>query len=101
VQSQLFRAWKLELITSHVSSPKSYVPSMTWMPTWEHVLEVWLGTYVESWVEQKIITLFSRVCTLGGAANKPNSIQNNTLFILPTEHYTGMFRLKYSGEVVD
>ena len=33
--------------------PKSYVPSMTWMPTWEHFLEVRLGTCVESWVEQE------------------------------------------------
>ena len=26
--------------------PESYVPSMTWMPTWQHILEARLGTYV-------------------------------------------------------
>jgi hypothetical protein len=34
VQSQPWRAWKLRLTTSHG------VPSMTWMPTWQHFLEV-------------------------------------------------------------
>ena len=33
-------------------SPTSQVPSMTWMPTWQHFLEVRLGTCVESWMEQ-------------------------------------------------
>ena len=28
---------------------------MTWMPTWQHILEVRIGTCVESWVEQKAI----------------------------------------------
>ena len=35
--------------------PESPVPSMTWMLTWQHFLEVRLGTCVESWVEQKVI----------------------------------------------
>ena len=39
MQSQLSRAWKLGLTTSHgVPSPK--VPSMTWMLTWQHFVEV-------------------------------------------------------------
>ena len=38
MQSQLFRSWKLGL---------------TWMHTWQHILEVRLGARVESWVEQK------------------------------------------------
>ena len=43
-QSQLLRAgsWDLQLHTG----PRSQVPSMTWMPTWQHILEVRLGTCV-------------------------------------------------------
>jgi hypothetical protein len=32
--------------------PKSYVSSVTWMPTW-HYLKVKLGTFANSWVEQE------------------------------------------------
>ena len=32
---------------------KSEVSSMTWMSTWQHTLEVRLGTCVQSWVKQK------------------------------------------------
>ena len=32
VESQSLRAWKLGLTTSHM------VPSMTWMPTWQHFM---------------------------------------------------------------
>lgn len=38
-------------ITSHL------VPSMTWMPMWQHSLEMRLGTCGESWVEQKAILI--------------------------------------------
>ena len=31
----------------------SQVPSMTCLPTWQHFLEVRLGNFVESWVEQR------------------------------------------------
>ena len=37
---------------------------------------------------------------VGWAGNKPDSIQNYTLFTLIIEHYTGWFKLKNSGEVV-
>ena len=47
--SHWLRAWKLGLTTSQWSQ----VPSMTWMLTWQHFLEVGLGTCVESWVEPK------------------------------------------------
>ena len=47
MQPQPFVACRLEITTSHG------VPGMTWMPTWQHFLEVRLGTCVESWVEQK------------------------------------------------
>ena len=46
-QSQSLRACKSGLTTSHK------VPSMSWMPTWQRFSEVRLGTFVESWVEQK------------------------------------------------
>ena len=47
-------AESMEVGTYHFTQdPKSYVPTMTWMPTWQHFLEVRLGTCVESWVEQK------------------------------------------------
>jgi hypothetical protein len=38
--------------TSH-GVPSCQVPSMTWIPTWQHILEVRIGTCVESWVERK------------------------------------------------
>ena len=41
--------WDLPL---HTGS-QVLVPSMTWMPTRQHFLEVRLGTCVESWVKQK------------------------------------------------
>ena len=47
MQSQSLRAWKLAPTTSH------RVPSMTWMPTWQHFLRVGVRTCVESRVEQK------------------------------------------------
>ena len=47
MQSRLLRAWKLGLTTLHGA------PSMMWMPTWPHFLEVGLGTCIESRVEQK------------------------------------------------
>ena len=53
MQSQLLRAWKLRLTALHVS--QVLIPSMTWMPMWQHFLEVRLGTCVESWVEQKAL----------------------------------------------
>ena len=47
VQSQPLRAWKLGLTTSYgVPSPKS--PKYDWMPTWQHFLEVRLGTCAEN-----------------------------------------------------
>ena len=52
VQSQQLRAWKLGLTTSHMS--QVLIPSMIWMPTWQHILEMKLGTCVENWVEQKL-----------------------------------------------
>ena len=42
------------LTTSHgVPRPKTQVPTMTWMPTWQHFLEVRHETCVARWVEQK------------------------------------------------
>ena len=53
MQSQPLRAWSLGRTTSHmVPSLKSQ--GMTRMLTWQHFLEVRLGTCVESWVEQKV-----------------------------------------------
>ena len=44
----------IEVGTHHFTwGPKSWVPSITWIPTWQHFLEVRLGTCVESWAEQK------------------------------------------------
>ena len=40
-----------DFIISHASQ----VPSMTWMPTWQHCLEARLGTCAESLVEQKVM----------------------------------------------
>ena len=37
---------------------------------------------------------------MGGARNKPNSILNYAMFILPVEQCTGKFGLKNSGEAV-
>ena len=56
MQSQPLRAWKLGLTTPQ--GPKSQVPSMTWMPTWQHFLEMRLGTSVEDWVELQAIPNF-------------------------------------------
>ena len=42
-------SWDLPLHTG----PKSQVPSMTWMRTWQHLLKVRLEIGVESWLEEK------------------------------------------------
>ena len=47
---------------------KSQVPTMTWMTTWQHSLEVRLRTCIETWVEQKPISQFkSQEFFWGGA----------------------------------
>ena len=54
MQSEPLKTWKLGIITSHgIPNPKSQVPTMTWMPTWQHFLEMRPGTCVASWVVQK------------------------------------------------
>ena len=43
-----------EVGTYHFTqAPKSLLPSMTWILTWQHFLKVKLGICVENWVEQK------------------------------------------------
>jgi hypothetical protein len=51
VQSQALRGWKLGLTTSHAGVPSLKSQSITSMPTWQHYLQVRLGTCVENWVE--------------------------------------------------
>ena len=54
MQSEPLKTWKLGIITSHgIPNPKSQVPTMTWMPTWQHFLKMRPGTCVASWVVQK------------------------------------------------
>ena len=44
------------------------------------------------------ITLFSHVCMLGGAGNKPDSIWNYVMFVLATEHCR--FKLKQCTDII-
>ena len=72
----------LSFILVH-TGPKSYIPSMTWMPLWQHFLEVRHKTCVKRWLKQK---------------GRPSNVfagDNQALTLLDINpYYDGLLRLK-------
>jgi hypothetical protein len=60
----------------------------------------WIRCKSVMMLQLQLITLFSWVCTLGGAKNKPDTIWKYTLFILTSKHCTRRVRMKNSGEPI-